>query len=514
LQGLEGSTIIYYDMEYYSGDTACRDAVKSFLSGWTGRLRELGLRAGAYGTASGIYIPGGIQVDNLVDDIWFAEWMQKPYRYVVTATVQTNSIPATMWANHQRIHQYTGGHDQTWGTVTLNIDSNVVDGHVAGVNPHPITLTVAGAARAAAAAPPALPPSVQAAQLLPSGQGWALVDGRLLWTRNAGAQWQDITPNIALSQTLRAAHFYDPQHGWLLLAAPGTGPALAGVDLVARTDDGGQSWHATPLPPLSADPVNQLASPAYFDFVDVQTGWLALELPSSSNFSLGALFGTIDGGLTWQALPLPIGAPVYFTDALHGWTAGGAAGAELYATDDGGRSWEPRSFGVTRSPAIPVFYDLPTFQDPQHGVLPVTVADPHDPRVEFYRSADAGQTWQLAGVTPISSGTPGVAPGAKAPVSVQSALSWLVADPSTGELLAAGAPGIPAGPRSAATPLQGATDLQFAGAANGWAVVAPGSCTGDKQRTASPTMEPLRCAEQSALLGTEDGGRTWTRIAP
>jgi hypothetical protein len=33
-----------------------------------------------------------------------------------------------MWANHQRVHQYTGGHNESYGGVTINIDSNAVDG--------------------------------------------------------------------------------------------------------------------------------------------------------------------------------------------------------------------------------------------------------------------------------------------------------------------------------------------------------------------------------------------------
>jgi len=33
-----------------------------------------------------------------------------------------------MWASHQRIRQYRGGHDETWGGVKLNVDSNGDDG--------------------------------------------------------------------------------------------------------------------------------------------------------------------------------------------------------------------------------------------------------------------------------------------------------------------------------------------------------------------------------------------------
>ncbi|MGB9521164.1 MAG: hypothetical protein ACPL6F_00265, partial [Anaerolineales bacterium] len=33
-----------------------------------------------------------------------------------------------VWNQHQRIRQYAGGHYETWGSVKLNIDSNVLDG--------------------------------------------------------------------------------------------------------------------------------------------------------------------------------------------------------------------------------------------------------------------------------------------------------------------------------------------------------------------------------------------------
>ena len=41
-------------------------------------------------------------------------------------------VSDSLWANHQRVHQYKGGHKETWGGVTINIDSNYVDGPVLG----------------------------------------------------------------------------------------------------------------------------------------------------------------------------------------------------------------------------------------------------------------------------------------------------------------------------------------------------------------------------------------------
>ena len=47
-------------------------------------------------------------------------------------------VPSTAWANHQRIHQYRGGHDDTYGGVTINIDSDYVDGATVGVGTPPV----------------------------------------------------------------------------------------------------------------------------------------------------------------------------------------------------------------------------------------------------------------------------------------------------------------------------------------------------------------------------------------
>ena len=38
----------------------------------------------------------------------------------------------SLWADHQRVHQYKGGHKETWGGVTINVDSDYVDGAVVG----------------------------------------------------------------------------------------------------------------------------------------------------------------------------------------------------------------------------------------------------------------------------------------------------------------------------------------------------------------------------------------------
>jgi hypothetical protein len=63
--------------------------------------------------------------------VWIAEWYIVPgYRPEVTV-FDVDHLPDNYWSNHQRVYQYSGDHNETWGGVTINIDSNVLDGVVA-----------------------------------------------------------------------------------------------------------------------------------------------------------------------------------------------------------------------------------------------------------------------------------------------------------------------------------------------------------------------------------------------
>ena len=126
--------IIYYDLENYdTTNIACRNAAKSFISGWTAQLHARGSEAGVYGSSCGSAISDFATISNIPDAVWAAHWLT-PYQYRPDATVwDVACLSNGIWGNHQRIRQYAGGHDETWGGVTLNIDCNVIDGIVASV---------------------------------------------------------------------------------------------------------------------------------------------------------------------------------------------------------------------------------------------------------------------------------------------------------------------------------------------------------------------------------------------
>jgi hypothetical protein len=128
LVGIGEGSPIYYDMESYTRTASASGATLTFLGAWTTRLHALGYDSGVYSSsASGI----ADLVSRLgssypqPDDLWIANWNGR-------TSTSDPYVPASAWADHQRIHQYRGGHDETYGGVTINIDNNYVEGATAG----------------------------------------------------------------------------------------------------------------------------------------------------------------------------------------------------------------------------------------------------------------------------------------------------------------------------------------------------------------------------------------------
>ena len=124
---------IFLDMEAYDNTNAsCVAAVRAFVSGWAGQLHQGSYLAGFYSSAaSGIADQSAIATDpayNHLDVIWFAHWNNDPSINEPTKAW----LPDNLWADHRRMHQYQGGHNETFGGVTINIDRDYVDAQVVG----------------------------------------------------------------------------------------------------------------------------------------------------------------------------------------------------------------------------------------------------------------------------------------------------------------------------------------------------------------------------------------------
>jgi hypothetical protein len=126
--GIGPGNPIYFDMEAYPRGGSNTSAVLTFLSAWTAQLH-----ADSY--VSGVYSSGASGIADLVaqvgtgylepDDLWVADWNGKQ-------TTSDQYIPRGDFTDHQRLHQYQGGHNETHGGVTINIDGDYLDGATAG----------------------------------------------------------------------------------------------------------------------------------------------------------------------------------------------------------------------------------------------------------------------------------------------------------------------------------------------------------------------------------------------
>jgi hypothetical protein len=236
LFGLPSGSPIYFDMEGYSTTNAtCTRAVQSFVAAWTAELRAQGYLAAVYGSAASTIRDVAALGSAIPDAAWIANWNG------VESVFGDPYVSDTLWSNHQRVHQYKGGHRETWGGVTINIDSNVVDGPVVGgttTPPPPPTEPPAGSvgsgdSRATATWPAGAFPSTSVVTLTPTSQppapsGYAL---QLSVT--------DSTTSAAVTR------FSKPVIVHLLMTTGGLTPSYS---------SDGTTWKALPLLPSAALP--------------------------------------------------------------------------------------------------------------------------------------------------------------------------------------------------------------------------------------------------------------------
>jgi Domain of unknown function (DUF1906) len=121
--GMGGGNPIYFDMEAYNRTSTNTNAVLAFLEAWTTALHAGGYESGVYSSdASGIsdlvaqFGTGYVEPDEL----WIANWNNQQ-------STADPDVPTTEWAAHQRLHQYRGAHNETYGAATINIDGDYLD---------------------------------------------------------------------------------------------------------------------------------------------------------------------------------------------------------------------------------------------------------------------------------------------------------------------------------------------------------------------------------------------------
>ncbi len=174
--GLPAGIPLYLDVEgYATNDAACTKSVQAFVGGWVNALRPAGYLAGVYGSAASTIRDVAALGAAIPDAVWIANWNG------VQGVFGDPHVSDSLWADHQRVHQYKGGHNETWGGVTLNVDDDYVDGPVVGPT---------------AAPPPPPPPTTTTTAPTPTGGAVGSGDGK------AAASWPIEAFSVPVAVTL------------------------------------------------------------------------------------------------------------------------------------------------------------------------------------------------------------------------------------------------------------------------------------------------------------------------
>lgn len=124
--GISPGSTLWYDLEGFDAtNTHCRESSLRFLHAWTNRVHKLGYVSGVYSSAaSGIKMLDDARVErpgiSQPDRVWIADWDGR-------ANTSSRFVRSDGWLPGNRMKQYRGDHRETWGGVTINIDSNYLD---------------------------------------------------------------------------------------------------------------------------------------------------------------------------------------------------------------------------------------------------------------------------------------------------------------------------------------------------------------------------------------------------
>ncbi|MGO8948328.1 MAG: hypothetical protein ACLQUY_11845 [Ktedonobacterales bacterium] len=324
--------------------------------------------------------------------------------------------------------------------------------------------------------------------------GWGRVhntsgtyDSEIAYTVDGGHTWYNVTPPGLTPEPQGTIALY-PRSAteawtWLSLNAGGSSTTLW------HTTDAGAHWASTTV---ATGAVRQL------DFISATTGWLAATpLGAATGLYPIEVWRTTDGGATWTQVAsyrVWAGTPgMSFANATTGIACSDADGGPLllYITHDAGSTWSTLSLPTPPGylEADATLAERPVFTSATAGVLEVSYGSgPSNPALfDVYRTTDAGTSWQLG-----------------ASLSGVGGTSFVSSMLATGEVFAAAAVNgqvtldqLPVGATSwtkittdssSTALLSGITQLNFVNPTIGWAVTTAG------------------------LLGTTDGGVTWTAL--
>lgn len=348
-----------------------------------------------------------------------------------------------------------------------------------------------------------------AVQMIDASVGWAITGDSVLRTTDGGAHWLAVTPDVGQLAPGAGEGF-----GQACVLGPDTALFARSEGADARevtlysTSDGGATWAKTSIGTAPDD----VPTPRAIGFSGEDNGWLLVNFGGVAMGSeMVGIYTTGDGGATWrpaavteptgqQSGSLPLGgikSGVTFLSDQIGWVAGAwhGDGVWLYGTFDGGRTWQRANLPVPRgysteggavSTYAPVFFS-------SNGFVPAVFSPERS--LVFFATTDGGLSWKAT--TPVPSGNDAtgfvwaftdalhgwLSDGQRIYAATDGCVTWheLKADQRLTGLVQSGFRIV---------------ELDFVDDANGFALLQSGPADGTR-----------------ALLKTTDGGLTWSECA-
>jgi len=264
---------------------------------------------------------------------------------------------------------------------------------------------------------PVLPEKIKF-KLISQNEGFLLMDNELLWTKDFGSTWTDISPSK--NSNIGDVCFFDKNNGWAILIRRDQFrfPSLE----LAKTFNSGLSWNKIDLNLFREDEIDSFISNIFLFVLNERIGYIVTRRATSSNFSIGCLFRTLDGGLTWERLPIPIAEPVNFISKDVGWVVGGPCNNLFYMTRDGGKTWEEIKIPLSENIKNYRFKN-PKFESIEIGIIPVMASYGDFAYLEFYKTENCGKSWEIIGKIPIKDEFQPLTP------FIYNSRKWILIDP-------------------------------------------------------------------------------------
>jgi photosystem II stability/assembly factor-like uncharacterized protein len=267
-----------------------------------------------------------------------------------------------------------------------------------GIVNTPVSAPITGRAPPFATPAPALNPAPQPS-LAPAGHGdlqvrtlrlygdsgWLHTSDALLHTADGGATWNDVSPKVG---PLEGVQMSDGQNAWIFTN-----------DILLHTQDGGVNWTMLTGAPFGRSAIASVG----------QNSWaMVYGDPGAGNMPV-TFQVTHDGGGTWTpaAGTVPnsgIKSGLAFADAKVGWVTANSyepGKPWVYATRDGGASWQPLTLPVNRAhqPEL-MSVEAPQVLSGHDVVIPVRTMKAGFMETIFYTSHDVGATWTASAALP------------------------------------------------------------------------------------------------------------------